>query len=95
MDTKRYIDKETLLIWLENMCVSEYIRKCINDNNKFQPANVRESVHAIWEYHEDNYFCSKCHVGNESSYTGEPIDSRYFHYCPNCGAIMDNYINKE
>ena len=33
METIKYIEKEPLLAWLENMCVSEYIIKSIADEN--------------------------------------------------------------
>lgn len=40
MKTVRYIEKEPLLAWLENMCVSEYIIKSIANEDKFPTISV-------------------------------------------------------
>ena len=46
-------------------------------------------VHGRWEPHDrvfgDNFLvCSKCQFVSEDKAT-----RRYYHYCPNCGAMMD------
>lgn len=49
-------------------------------------------VHGRWEPHDrvfgDNFLvCSKCQFISEDKAT-----RRYYHYCPNCGAMMDGGI---
>ena len=36
----KYIEKEPFLAWLENMCVSEYIIKSIEDENRFPTVSI-------------------------------------------------------
>lgn len=42
------------------------------------------------EYGDDGYFCSVCHGHEMWKYGTEPIDFiEAYHYCPFCGAKMD------
>lgn len=93
----RYIGKETLLIWLENMCVSEYIRKCIDDDKKFKPANVRENISSSWILGLNHCQCNNCKTKFRFDRSNTEFYSNFinFDHCPKCGSKMTNsYIFK-
>lgn len=66
--------------------------KVLRDIEDIPAADVAPVVHGRWEPHDrvfgDNFLvCSKCQFVSEDKAT-----RRYYHYCPNCGAMMDGGI---
>jgi hypothetical protein len=83
----KYINVETLIIWLENLCVSKYIIEALKNNKKWPPADVEEKQYGIWTHaYSLKYQCSNCKQLTEQ----RNIDILY-HRCPHCGAHMTNY----
>lgn len=87
MNDKKYIERELLIIWLENLKASEYIINSIKNNEKWPPADVEEKQYAVWNHvYNLQYKCSKCKQLTEQ----RNIDILYKR-CPHCGAYMTNY----
>ena len=83
--TKEYIERETVVAFLENMAASKYLVQCFEDKEKFPAADVEEVRYGEWiEYSEDPNIitCSECDWG-------EPPVSKKYKRCPYCGAHMD------
>lgn len=86
--TPRYIDAEKLLADNREFIHPKFqttLRDIVNEQPTADVANV---VHAHWigVIHDKLSGCSNC-----SSYVEEEIDRvrAYFHFCPTCGAKMD------
>lgn len=73
------------LDWVD--CAEEWM----NEEYKTPTANVRESVHGVWAWHDDEYICncSRCdyEIDAEGCIDPEGYVSTY-KFCPNCGADM-------
>lgn len=83
-----YIERETVVAFLENMAASRYLIQCFENQEKFPAADVVEVRHGEWiELVRDlgkgrtitKYQCSLCGV-----YLVMEAN-----YCPHCGAKMD------
>lgn len=90
--SKRYIEKESLLVWLENMLVDEYIIKAIDNNIKFPPANVEEKIQGEWIMRLNDCECSNCKTRFRFNKADIDTYSNFYNFdrCPKCGAIMTN-----
>ena len=90
--TTEYIERETVVAFLENMAASRYLIQCFENKEKFPAKDVVEIRHGEWiELVRDlgkgrtitKYQCSLCGV-----YLA--IEANY---CPHCGAKMDGKEN--
>lgn len=91
---KEYIERETVVAFLENMAASRFLIQSFQSKEKFPAADVAPIVHAHWEeYWDDNYlsWCHKCSNCGNFPLTKEETahDEVLSNYCPHCGARMD------
>ena len=98
-----YIERDTLMRRIKEIhcaeCDSYHGVRCracwVDDTLDYidsEPAaDVAPVVHGRWMDNEDYMFCSCC--GMQWNYCDN--DTEDFHYCPNCGAIMDGGQNNE
>ena len=98
-----YIERDTLMRRIKEIhcaeCDSYHGIRCracwVDDTLDYidsEPAaDVAPVVHGRWMDNEDYMFCSCC--GMQWNYCDN--DTEDFHYCPNCGAIMDGGQNNE
>lgn len=97
-----YIERETVVAFLENMAASRYLIQCFENKEKFPAVNVVEIKHGNWieddwvEYdghseciHHSKaaFVCSNC----RHAFKKELLWIR--NYCPNCGAKMNGKEN--
>jgi hypothetical protein len=82
--SKEYIEREAVVVFLENMAASQYLIQCFEDKGHFPAADVEPVRHGKWI--EDLYaekcgdaYCSECNH----------FDWSNLKYCSNCGAKMD------
>lgn len=85
----RYIDAEKLCEFARN-----HINKSVdcNDIMRFPTADVQEVRHGHWEFRfEGTYSRTRCYctVCKQPSGIGGTRKNQLKHYCPNCGAKMD------
>ena len=84
---KEYIERESVIAFLENMSASRYLIQCLENKEKFPASNVEPIKYGKWEFNthqapdEKAYFCSVCAEGGSDYGTDK--------YCPNCGARMN------
>lgn len=92
MSNEKYIDKETLIIWLENMKASDYIIKSIKDDNKWPPANVRENIETEFDMYLSHCVCKNCGTQFRFNRCDNIIYTNFSNtdYCPKCGAKIKN-----
>ena len=96
-----YIERETVVAFLENMAASRYLIQCFENKEKFPAADVVEIKHGNWieddwvEYdghseciHHSKaaFVCSNC----RHAFKKELLWIR--NYCPNCGTKMDDCV---
>lgn len=101
---KEYIEREAakarLRIWITD-CVldgdndaADCFRDCIDLLDSIPAADVVEVRHGRWTIAEDDYYglnivkCSVCHEEWCFEERDDVFDLNY-HYCPNCGSLMD------
>lgn len=46
--SKEYIERETVIAFLENIAASRYLIQCFSDKNKFPAADVEPVRHGEW-----------------------------------------------
>lgn len=86
--TKEYIERETVVTFLENMAASRYLIQCFENKEKFPAADVEPVQHGEWVYDRTYYEADECHCSlcNQLMTTARGIRMKY---CPNCGAKID------
>ena len=90
---KEYIERDTLLAWLENLNASRYLINSIEDKNRFPVADVKPIETAYWDWqHDGTHFCSECGTDALFNYEGEEFCSLY---CPHCGLFMTKVVDKD
>lgn len=90
--TTEYIERETVVAFLENMAASRYLIQCFENKEKFPAKDVVEVRHGEWVEHSQpdawgysvSYTCSVC---------GKEKDDNTDSYCSDCGAKMDGKEN--
>ena len=92
---KEYIERETLLAWLENLNASRYLINSIEDKNRFPAENVKPIEIAYWDWQWDGtHFCSNC--GHDALFYElyeNYFEEKYSKYCPYCGRVMTHIEN--
>lgn len=83
---KEYIEREAVVVFLENIAASRYLIQCFENKEKFPAADVVPVRHGEWLKH-NNYYkeCSLCGF----------LEYNSSNYCPNCGAHMDGGNSNE
>ena len=94
---KEYIEREAAIKAIENDCLElVYYTKedAIQCVRAIPAADVVEVRHGRWTIAEDDYYglnivkCSVCHEEWCFEERDDVFDLNY-HYCPNCGSLMD------
>ena len=82
---KEYIERESVVAFLENMAASRYLIQCFEDNEKFPAADVVEVKHGEWIKPTpcSQEYCNQCGL------TPKMVFGILPNYCPHCGAKMD------
>ena len=88
--SKEYIERGTVVAFLENMAASRYLIQCFENKEKFPAADVEPVRHGRWldedsfdAHYQPIYRCSECNKTVADNYIS-------FHkYCLHCGARMD------
>ena len=93
---KKAIKERRFVFQMEDLLNNEVIFKTVYKDlaefiNSIPAADVTPVRHGRWMENEDYMFCSCC--GMQWNYCDN--DTEDFHYCPNCGAIMDGGQNNE
>lgn len=101
--SKEYIDREEVIKILEHYDLSSgstpgyhsgAIECAISEIEMLPAADVAEVRHGRWTIAEDDYYglnivkCSVCHEEWCFEERDDVFDLNY-HYCPNCGSLMD------
>ena len=88
----KFINVETLIIWLENMKVSDYIIKALKDDNKWPPANVRENIETEFDMYLNHCICKNCMTQFRFDRSDINTYTNLYNtdYCPKCGAKIKN-----
>lgn len=88
-----YIEREAALVEVCHYCSTKEDcfpnERCLDYElvNTIPAADVAPVRHGRWIWDDEGYHCSECfyHAYGE---TGEVL-SGHWHYCPNCGAKME------
>lgn len=89
-----YIERKTLIAWLENMHGTKNIINAIQNKKRFPSADVVEVKYGEWlpGHYEGGIFdglnfdkCSECQY---ERLIDDVKFKTHFKYCPNCGAKM-------
>jgi hypothetical protein len=79
---REYVDRETVRRLIDSPRSKEQMLAVFNG---IHIADVRENIHAQWEWDPDDefFFCTHCKIGFKN------ICEKAYDYCPNCGSRMD------
>lgn len=85
---KEYIERESVIAFLENMAASKYLIQCFESKERFPAADVKPVQYGMWKVLERTEHglkarCSNC--GYEMTFGRNDIGK----YCSNCGAKMN------
>ena len=83
---KEYIERDAVVVFLENMAASRYLIQCFESKEQFPAADVAPVRHGEWILYKDGSgTCNQCGItaNNIWDYDG------WQNYCGHCGARMD------
>ena len=88
--SKKYIDRDTLVIYLKSVSVPDYVIRSIENN--LPVIDIEEKAEAKWDIGLSHCQCSNCKT--KFRFDSSDIETyscfKNFHYCPKCNAKMTN-----